>query len=130
MTRDPSTLWEIFRKEAEHGHRAIDGGARVKARKPGAPIPLELQTATRHSDGKGFVTLTVGTEMIMMDPGEARNLGNLFIDYAGIAETEAATVQVINRLRLQGSDELPDARDFVSDVTAARDRIRRECQVH
>lgn len=96
----------------------------MKTRKPGDPVPLELQTATRTADGKGFVSLSVGAETILMEPGEARNLGNLFIDYAGIAETESAIVQVIRHRRLAGSDELPDAQDFVAELTSARNRIR------
>ncbi len=100
----------------------------MTVRKPGDPIPLELQTATRARDGKPFVSLSLGVETILMDPGEARTLGNMFIDYAGLAETEAAMIRVLKSTDAGAGDH--DAQDFVSQVTAERAKLRTEITVN
>ena len=92
----------------------------MKDRKPGDPVPLELGTATRARDGFPFVALTVGAEKILMDPTEARTLGGMFIDYAGLAETEAAMIRV---MKGEGASD-SDGQDFVSLVTAERAKLR------
>ena len=94
----------------------------MKDRKPGDPVPLELQTATRARDGQPFVSLSLGSERILMDPTEARTLGGMFIDYAGLAETEAATIRI---MQADGASD-SDAQDFVSLVTAERKKLRTE----
>lgn len=94
----------------------------MNERKPGDPVPLELQTATRARDGRPFVSLSLGSEQILMDPAEARSLGNMFIDYAGLAETEAATIRVMTA---EGASEA-DAQGFLSLVTAERGKLRTE----
>lgn len=97
-------------------------------RKPGDPIPLELQTATRARDGKPFVRLSLGAETILMDPTEARSLGGMLIDYAGLSESEAAMVRILKATDAGTGDA--EAHEFISRVTAERAKLRTETTVN
>lgn len=85
-----------------------------------AETPMELQTATRAADGQPCVRFTVGAASVLLTPDEARYLGNLFVDFAGLAETEAAIVRVLRA----GDSDVDAAQDFVALVTEQRAKIR------
>lgn len=59
---------------------------------------LELNTATRQSDQKPFVALSIGAERVLLSPDETRAIAGKMFDFAAVAEFDAATIRVLNRL--------------------------------
>jgi hypothetical protein len=83
------------------------------------PVPVEIQTATRERDGRPFVRFTLAGNAILMDLDEARSLAALILEFAAIAEQEAALVRVAGQTDLGIA-----AQDLVEAVTAERKRMK------